>query len=337
MNDLLAANRAPYGRLAKYAPPGGSTDTIATYYGQPQLKPSHYGFRVALYMFIAGLSGAAQLIATAADLAGADRHRNLVRRGRYLSLLAVGLGPPLLIWDLHTPQRFYNMLRIFRRTSPMSIGTYVLSGFALSSTLTAAAQLLADRRDSASWRRAARVTQIPAALAGAGLTTYTAALLSATSTPLWAAAPRGLAVEFAGSSIAAGAAALILCDEASSENPATESLELLEMAAAATELAGTLLARRQYRKVGIARSTALDRPRSADHRVGAIALGAAVPLALLTARRIGNRPRSRLGMTASLLVIGGSLLLRWSVIEAGNASARRAQESLRFARSENAG
>jgi protein NrfD len=321
--------------LAKYTSAGAVTDTIGTYYGQPQLKPSHYGFRVALYMFIAGLSGAAQLIATAADLAGGDRHRNLVRRGRYLSLLAVGLGPPLLIWDLHTPQRFYNMLRIFRRTSPMSIGTYVLSSFALSSVSTAVAQLLADSRNSAAWRRAARVTQIPAALAGAGMTTYTAALLSATSTPLWAEAPRALAVEFAGSSIAAGAAALILCDKASSESPTTERLELLEMAAAAAELAGALLAGRQQRKVGVAPSTALDRQWGADHRLGAIALGAAVPLALLTARRIGNRPPSRLAMAAALLAIGGSLLLRWSVIEAGNASARRPEESLRFARREN--
>jgi protein NrfD len=335
MNDLPGISRAPYGREAKYALVPAAAQTIDTYYGQPQLKPSHYGFRVALYMFIAGLSGAAQLIATAADLAGADRHRNLVRRGRYFSLLAVGLGPPLLIWDLHTPQRFYNMLRIFRRTSPMSIGTYVLSGFALSSISTAGTQLLSDRRDSVGWRRVARATQIPAAVAGAGMTTYTAALLSATSTPLWASAPRALAIQFAGSSIAAGAAALSLYDEASSEKAATRSLELLGMAATATELIGASIAERRYRKVGVTPSTALSRPWGAVHALGAIAIGAALPLALLTARRVGNRPRSRLGITASLLTIGGGLLLRWSVIEAGNDSSRRAEESLRFASREN--
>ena len=329
MNDVPAISRAPYGREAKYALVPAAAEKIDTYYGRPQLKPSHYGFRVALYIFIAGLSGAAQLIATAADLAGGDRHRNLVRRGRYLSLLAVGLGPPLLIWDLHTPQRFYNMLRIFRSTSPMSIGTYLLSGFSLSSAMTAAAQFLADRGDSAKWGRVARVTEIPAAFAGAGMTTYTAALLSATSTPLWAAAPRALAIQFAGSSIAAGAAALKLCDGAGAESAATQGLELLELAATATELAGAFYAERRYRRLGVAPSTALERPWGAIHRVGAIALGAALPLALLTARRVGNRPPSRLGMTASLLAIGGSLLLRWSIIEAGNDSARHAEESLR--------
>ncbi len=45
-------------------------DPVTTYYDQPQLKKSHWGVRVALYIFIAGLSGGAQLIATAADLAG---------------------------------------------------------------------------------------------------------------------------------------------------------------------------------------------------------------------------------------------------------------------------
>jgi hypothetical protein len=42
-------------------------------------------------------------------------------------------------------------------------------------------------------------------------------------------------------------------------------------------------------------------------------------------------------MTASLLAIGGSLLLRWSVIEAGNDSARHPEESLRFASGEDPG
>lgn len=125
----------------------------------------------------------------------------------------------------------------------MSIGTYVLSGFSLSSIPTAVAQLLADRRDSAVWRRVGRVTQIPAAVAGTEMTTYTAALLSATSTPFWAAAPRALAVQFAGFSVAAGAAALILCNEASSQSEATRKLELLEMAASATRTRGRFLCR----------------------------------------------------------------------------------------------
>jgi protein NrfD len=334
MNHTASVARAPYGRETKYSSPDAGAAPIATYYDQPQLKPSHYGMPVALYIFIAGLSGASQMIATAADLAGGERNRGLVRRGRYISLLAVGLGPPLLIWDLHTPQRFYNMLRIFRGTSPMSIGTYVLSGFALFSSATAMAQLLADRRGGIGWRRIARATQLPAALAGAGMTTYTAALLSATSTPLWAAAPRALAVQFAGSAVASGAAALIMCDHAEDNDGTVQTLENLAMAASATELVGAAVAERRYREFGLARSTALNRPWGAAHQLGAIALGAALPLALYAAERGGHRSRPRLRLTAAVMALAGSFLLRWSVIETGNASARHPQESLRFARRE---
>ena len=53
------------------------------------------------------------------------------------------VGSALLIIDLHTPSRFYNMLRIFRPTSPMSIGSYVLTSFGALSACLAAAQLRA--------------------------------------------------------------------------------------------------------------------------------------------------------------------------------------------------
>jgi formate-dependent nitrite reductase membrane component NrfD len=321
-------SRAPYGREAKYAPVRAGDAAITTYYDQPQLKMSHWGVRVALYIFIAGVSGGAQLIATAADLAGDDRQRGTVQRGRHVALLAVALGPPLLIWDLHTPQRFYNMLRIFRHTSPMSIGTYVLSGFSLFSIMTAAAQLFG-------WTRAARMAQLPAAVAGAGMTSYTAALLAATSTPFWAAAPRALAVQFAASSLGAGAAALQLAGRIDGDKPAAPALERLALAAAATELAAAAAAERRYRETGIADAVASDRPAGILHQFGAIGLGAAVPAAFYAGKLIGGRPRPGLMLAASLAVLAGSFMLRLSVIAAGNDSARRPQQSLRFARREN--
>jgi hypothetical protein len=35
-----------------------------TYYGRPVVKRSHYGWLIATYLFVGGLAGAAQLIAT---------------------------------------------------------------------------------------------------------------------------------------------------------------------------------------------------------------------------------------------------------------------------------
>jgi protein NrfD len=328
MTLVAPPGRAPYGREAKYAAGNTAAAPVTTYYDQPQLKKSHWGARVALYIFIAGLSGGAQLIATAADLAGDDRHRGVVRRGRHLAVIAVFLGPPLLIWDLHTPQRFYNMLRIFRGTSPMSIGTYILSGFSVFSLSTAAAQF-------AGWGKAARVMQIPAAAAGAGMTAYTAALLAATSTPLWAAAPEALAVEFAGSSIAAAVAALRLAGRIDGDEKAAPALEGLGLTAAAAELIGAAAAERRYREAGIAEATAINKPAGAFHRIGAIGLGAALPLAFYGGKLAGRRPRPWLMLTASLAVLAGSFALRLSVIEAGNDSALQPRQSLRFARREN--
>jgi formate-dependent nitrite reductase membrane component NrfD len=334
VNPRSTAVRAPYGRDAKYAPAASAGAPVTTYYGQPQLKRSHWGVRVALYIFIAGLSGAAQMIAAAADLAGGESCRGTVRRGRHIALLAVAVGPPLLIADLHTPQRFYNMLRIFRRTSPMSIGTYVLSSFSLFSIVTAFAQLMAER-NGGGWNRLARTAQLPAALAGAGMTTYTAALLAATSTPLWAAAPRALGVQFAGSAIAAAAGALQLAGRIDGDDGGAAALEGLALAAAATELVGALAAERQCRRAGIGDALALHRPWGALHQLGAVGLGAAVPVAVHAGKLAGRRPRPRLMLTAALAVLAGSFALRLSVLGAGNDSAERPQQSLGFASGRN--
>ena len=71
----------------------------------------------------------ARCCSAVADTRRPESTADTVRRGRYLSLLAPMIGSVLLIWDLHTPQRFYNMLRIAKRTSPMSIGTWILMSF----------------------------------------------------------------------------------------------------------------------------------------------------------------------------------------------------------------
>jgi hypothetical protein len=116
-----------------------------TYYGRPALKPSPYGQLIASYFFVGGLAGAAQLIAGIADVCGHDDDQPVVRAGRYLGLAGILLSPVLLIADLRTHRGWYNMLRIFRRTSAMSIGAWTLTGFGLLSGVAAAAQALYAR------------------------------------------------------------------------------------------------------------------------------------------------------------------------------------------------
>ena len=205
--------RRPADSDRRHGRPSARSGPGPTYYGRPALKQAPFNnWVVGGYVFLAGLAGSASILAAIADAtAGAEAAAGTVRRGRYLPLLAPTIGAALLVWDLHTPQRFYNMFRVAKRTSPMSIGTWILTGFSLSSGLSAALQFLADRGPRWPWaRRAARVANVPAAVLGGGMGTYTAALLSATSTPLWAAAPRAMAAHFGAASMASGAAALSL-------------------------------------------------------------------------------------------------------------------------------
>ena len=133
----------------------------------------------------------------------------------------------------------------------MSIGTYLLLGFSAFSSVLAGAQFVLDAVRPPRWtwlRRAADVGQVPAAALGVGLSTYTAALLSATSTPLWAAAPEALAVRFGTSSVAAGAAALSLGERGRN----ARRLDEIALAALVAELAAIGAANHRYEKTGVA-------------------------------------------------------------------------------------
>src|SRR3954471_5201784 len=142
-----------------------------TYYDQPPLKPSPFDWKVAAYVYVAGIAGSSQIIATMADRLGDRRDESIVRNGRAVALAGALIGAPLLIVDLKTPERFYNMLRIFRTTSPMSFGSYILTGFGATSALSALGHLVGERRRDGSrsaMRRAADMVQVPAAFLGAG-------------------------------------------------------------------------------------------------------------------------------------------------------------------------
>jgi formate-dependent nitrite reductase membrane component NrfD len=282
---------------------------------------------VSGYMFIAGLAGSAQILATAADLAGGGQYSAIVRNGRYLALAGVAIGAPLLIADLHTPQRFYNMLRIFRRTSPMSIGTYVLLGFAGCSTVLAAAQL---RRDTgmgpAVLEAAARAVELPAAALGAAMSTYTGALLAATSTPLWAASPRLIPALFGSSAIASAAAALSLV----SPREETAALDRIELLASVSELSLMWGLHRQLRVNGIETKPAM----------APLLLTAALPGLKVAAAITGASPRPQAATPqaagaraiAAVAVLAGAFLLRHAILRAGNRSAQRPRDYFRLAR-----
>jgi hypothetical protein len=84
-----------------------------------------------------------------------------------------------LISDLGRPMRFLNMFRMFKVTSPMSVGSWIL-GLTGATTTVAAANAWTGL-----FPRTARIARPASALLGLPLSTYTAALVANTAVPVW--------------------------------------------------------------------------------------------------------------------------------------------------------
>src|SRR4051812_38718282 len=95
------------------------------YYNPPRLRPPAGTWEVPLYFFVGGAAGGAAVIAFAAQLTRGDA--KLVRDARIIAAAGAVLSAPLLIADLGRPERFLNMLRIFKPQSPMSVGAWTLA------------------------------------------------------------------------------------------------------------------------------------------------------------------------------------------------------------------
>jgi hypothetical protein len=283
------------------------------YYGQPLLKRPVWTWEVPLYFFTGGAAGAAAVIAAAARAAGAGPE--LARDARWIAALGGAASPALLVSDLGRPERFLNMLRVFKPGSAMSVGAWTLVAFSTASSARAFADLLerrsggADRSPGRSpgggrppVRVLANAAEALSAATGTVMASYTGVLVGATVIPVWNRSVRVLPVHFAASGLASAVALLELLGHRH------RALNLLGIAAAAVETA-----------VGAVHETdpdpvyePLKRGRSgAIVRTGGV-LSGPVPLLL---RLLGAR------RAAAVSSLAGSLLTRFGWVEAGKTSA----------------
>lgn len=194
------------------------------YYGRPIVKAPPWKAPIAVYLFVGGLAGASSLIGVAAGATG----RPVMRRtARLTALGSVLVGTVALIEDLGRPERFYKMLRVVKPTSPMSIGTWLLSGFASAAGVAAAGEvdrMLDERLPLGPLRPVLHAVEGPAALGsavlGAPLATYTAVLLGDTAVPTWSAARHGLAFVFGSSATMAASGMQLLAAPVEETGPA---------------------------------------------------------------------------------------------------------------------
>ena len=97
-----------------------------SYYGRPILKePVWKTPDVPGYLFLGGLAGASSVLAAFAQASG---NRGLARTSKVGATAAIGLSTVALVHDLGRPARFLNMLRVFKPSSPMSVGSWLLAG-----------------------------------------------------------------------------------------------------------------------------------------------------------------------------------------------------------------
>ncbi|MHB8671214.1 MAG: NrfD/PsrC family molybdoenzyme membrane anchor subunit [Acidimicrobiales bacterium] len=258
---------------------------------------------IAAYLFTGGLAGGSAALAAGARCAG--NHR--LARGA-LRAAAGALVPSLvfLVEDLGRPERFFNMLRVFRPTSPMNMGSWLLAGFAPAIGLAT----VSDATGRA--LRVGRSAELVAGLAGLGVATYTAVLVADTAVPVWQAAGSELPFVFAGGAAASAGALALLCTPADAAGPAPR----LALLGAALELGSAAAMERRlgdlgrpYRGGGASRWARASRSMTAT--------GAA--LVALGARRLAGRRIA--AVPGSVLLLGGAAAERMAVFSAGLESA----------------
>ena len=270
-----------------------------TYYDRPVLKKPVWKWYVPAYFFSGGLAGAASTLGFAARLRGNDR---LARRAGLVSLAGMVASPVLLIVDLGRPGRSYNMLRVAKPTSPMSMGTWLISLFG---PLTGAA---AVSDVTGVLPGLGRLCEALAALLGPCVSTYTAVLTADTAIPAWHEAWRELPLVFAGGSAASGGAAAVLI------TPAYDAAAARRLVVVGTmmELGGNRAMEERLGDLGEPYRSGTAGP-PAEAAKALLAAGAALTLA---ARR-----RPLLGKTGAAATLAGVALTRWSIFKAGFDSA----------------
>ncbi|MDP5181821.1 polysulfide reductase NrfD [Blastococcus sp. BMG 814] len=274
--------------------------TFTSYYGKPIINsPVWEAPDIAGYFFTGGLAGASSAMALAADATG---RRGLARVAKVGSAVGVGLSLAGLIHDLGRPGRFLNMLRVIKVTSPMSVGSWLLAGYAPLAA-AAAGSALTGRLP-----RLGLAATGGAALLGTGVSTYTAALVSDTAVPAWHDGYRELPFLFAGSSAAsAGGLGLLAGPSVEAGLP-----RRLAVAGAATEIAATRLMRKRLGMVA--------EPYS-EGRSGRLVEAAEKLLLAGSAAALAGARRPWLGRVGGALLLTASATTRWGVFEAGMASA----------------
>ncbi len=260
------------------------------------------------YLFLGGLAGGSSLLAAGADLTGRPELGRAAKAGAFAAGL---LSLAALVHDLGRPARFLNMMRVFKVTSPMSVGSWLLAGY------VPACRGGRRRRVTGRMPRLGAAATAGAALLGPAVASYTAALISDTAVPAWHDGYREMPFVFTGSAAMAAGGLGLLAAPAGESGPARN----LALAGQAMEmLAFDRMNRRMgmtaepYHRAAAARTSESARSLAPSARRGRPWRG------LPRCRRAG--PRRIAAAVSGAALVGASAATRWGIFHAGMASAR---------------
>jgi len=280
---------------------------FTSYYGQPVLNPPVWEARdIAGYFFLGGLAGGSSLLAAGADLTGRPGLSRVAKTG------AIGAGlvsMAALIHDLGKPARFLNMMRVFKVTSPMSVGTWLLSAYVPAAGVAAASALTGRVR----WAGAAGTAG--AALLGPAVAAYTAALISDTAVPAWHDGYQEMPFVFTGSAATAAGGLGLLAAPSGESGPARH----LALLGVAMELAAF---ERMTRRIGMTAEPYETGRGGAYLRAAKALAGAGAAGAALSGTVPAGRVRRAVAAVSGAALLGASAATRFGIFHAGMESAR---------------
>jgi formate-dependent nitrite reductase membrane component NrfD len=306
-------DRAPIedGRPSANGRPAGTTEwrrsitergtTMDSYYGRPIVKEPVWKPEIPFYFFTGGIAGAASVLHGIARVTG---NHDVAKTALFVGAAADVASPILLVSDLGRPERFLHMLRMFKVTSPMSVGSWILFVSGGASTTAAVLELLGILRP-VKW-----AAEVVSFVAGPPLATYTGALIANTAIPVWSEARDELPWLFGASAAASAGAAVTMLTPSRSAGPARRAA----IAGTAVEL---VLMKAMERRLGFVGEVYKQ---GEAGRYGRVARACTAAGAGLLAWK-GRRSRTA-AVAGGGLVLAGELALRWSVFRAGFQSAR---------------
>src|SRR5579875_84126 len=288
--------------------PSSQSRSSPSYYDHPMLKQPVWIWSIPTYFYVGGVAGVGAMLGAAAQLAAPDSMRSLVVRSRWVATIGGTISAALLIHDLGRPERFLNMLRVFRISSPMSMGSWILSAF--SAAAGAAAVLPYGPR---LLRPLAEIGGVAAGILGLGLSGYTGVLISQTAVPVWQESYRTNPLLFLASGTAAAASFFEFFRLNERESRAVERFALMGKI---IELAAALVLEAEAKRV-----SRVGRPLKEGFsgflwRAAKLTTIAGIVVSALPGKSRGKR------FVSGVLGSAASLLVRFGIFYAGKASAR---------------